>query len=189
MHRYLPGILLVQIVTAVLLWVNIDAEPRDLAIQFGVPILVICVVTGLWFASIARADAERMSAKIRLQHARDREQLHIKAEKSKAKILEKSHKEIRKHEKRIGRKASLKVSLAFIGATIAGIIMLITELFTFGLMTIMTTVGGLGGYLVRGRQSYDANNSPMTETPLVIDGDETFGELPPPPQSPPENDK
>lgn len=189
MHRYLPGILLVQIVTAVLLWVNISAEPRDFAIQFGVPALLICVVTGLWFASIARADAERASAKIRLQHAKDRERLHIKAEKSKAKIIEKSHKEIRNNEKRVSRIASLKISLAFIGAAMAGIIMVITELFTLGLMTIMTTVGGLGGYLVRARQSYDANNASAQEPPLEIDGDASFAELPPPPISVPDNNK
>jgi len=110
MLRYLPGILLVQIVTAVLLWINLGSTPRDLAIQFGVPVLLITLVTGLWFASISRADAERLNAKIRLQYARDREQINVKAEKSKAKILENTQKEIRKQEKRIGRKASLKVS-------------------------------------------------------------------------------
>ena len=185
MHRYLPGIFLVQIVTAILLWVNLDASPRDLAIQFGIPALLITIVTGLWFASIARADAERINAKIRLEHAREREQIHVKAEKSKARILEKSHKEIRKQEKRIGRKASLKVGLAFMGATFAGIVMLITELFTFGLMTIMTTVGGMGGYLMRARQSYDANNSSREYSASEIDVDESFAELPPPPKEPP----
>lgn len=185
MHRYLPGIFLVQVVTAVLLWVNLDANPKDMAIQFGVPALLITLVTGLWFASIARADAERATAKIRLQHAKDREQLNVKAEKSKARIIEKTQKEIRKQEKRIGRKASLKVGLAFFATTIAGVLMLITELFTFGLMTIMTTMGGLGGYLMRARQSYDANNSTAGKTDNVIDVDEPFGELPPPPKSPP----
>lgn len=67
-----------------------------------------------------------------------------------------NHQEIRKQEKRIGRKASFKVGLAFMGATATGIRMLITELLTFGLMAIMTTMGGLGGYLMRARQSYDA---------------------------------
>lgn len=185
MHRYLPGIFVVQLVTAILLWVNLDAAPRDLAIQFGIPALLICLVTALWFASISRADSERANAKIRLEHARDREKLHVNAEKTKAKIIEKTHKEIRKQEKRIGRKASLKVSLAFFGAIVAGIVMLITELVTFGLMTIMTTAGGLGGYLLRARQSYDANNSTGKQSSSLIDADETFAELPAPPKSPP----
>lgn len=185
MHRYLPGIFLVQVVTAVLLWVNLSGSPRDMAIQFGIPALLITLVTALWFASIARADAERANAKIRLEHARDREKLNVNAEKTKARIIEKTQKEIRKQEKRIGRKASIKVGLAFFATTIAGVLMLITELFTFGLMTIMTTMGGLGGYLMRARQAYDANNSTADETANEIDVDETFAELPPPPKSPP----
>lgn len=189
MLRYLPGILLVQIVTAVLLWINLGSTPRDLAIQFGVPVLLITLVTGLWFASISRADAERLNAKIRLQYARDREQINVKAEKSKAKILENTQKEIRKQEKRIGRKASLKVSLAFIGATAAGILMVVIELFTFGLMTIMTALGGMGGYLVRARQSHDVNNPTAMNHDGNIDVDEGFTELPPPPKQLPDDIK
>jgi len=180
MLRYLPGILLVQVVTAILLWFNLDATPRDLVIQFGVPAVLMTLVTGLWFASIARADAERANTKIRLQHAREREKIQINAEKSKARIVEQTQKDIRKHEKRINRKAGFKVSLAFIGASAVGVLMLIVELFTFGLMTIMTTVGGMGGYLIRARQTHDAGNSDLGDTARVIDVKETVPTLPPP---------
>jgi len=189
MFRYLPGVFLVQAVTAILLWINLDASLPEFAVRFGVPTLLITLVTGLWFASIARAEAERLNTKIRVQHAQDREQINIKAEKSKARILEKSQKEIRKQEKRIGRKASLKISLAFFAATTAGILMLVIELFTFGLMTLMTALGGMGGYLVRARQSYDANNSATTDNVGKIDVDEVFSELPPPPESLPSDIK
>jgi len=180
MIRYLPGILLVQVVTAILLWVNIDATPRDLAIQFGVPAVLITLVTGLWFASIARADAERANAKLRLQHAREREKIHVSAEKSKARLMEQTQKEIRKQEKRINRKAGFKVSLAFIGASVAGVLMLIIELFTFGLMTIMTALGGMGGYLVRARQTHDVSKPPPKDAGSVIDVVEHVPELPSP---------
>jgi len=178
MLRYLPGLFLVQVVSAVLLWVNQDSTPQDLAIQFGVPALLVTLVTGLWFASIARADAERANAKLKEQYAREREKLQINAEKSKARVAVQTQKEIRKQEKRIGRKASLKVGLAFMGATAAGILMLITELLTFGLMTIMTTLGGLGGYLVRSRQSYDATVNSNTQDLRVIDAQNAPSKLP-----------
>jgi len=180
MLRYLPGILLVQVVTAILLWVNLDATPRDLAIQFGVPAVLMTLVTGLWFASIARADAERANTKIRLQHAREREKIQISAEKSKARIMEQTQKDIRKHEKRVNRKAGFKVSLAFIGASAMGVLMLIIELFTFGLMTIMTTVGGMGGYLIRARQTHDVNKLPRENSGNVIKVVEHVPELPTP---------
>ena len=178
MIRYLPGILLVQVVTAILLWVNIDATPRDLAVQFGVPAVLVTLVTGLWFASIARADSERANTKLRLQHAREREAIQVKAEKSKARVMEQTQKEIRKQEKRIGRKASFKVSLAFMAASAVGVIMLIIELFTFGLMTIMTTLGGMGGYLVRARQTNDVRSSRLEDSGKVIDVVEHVPELP-----------
>lgn len=183
MHRYLPGIFIVQVVTSILLWVNVDAVPKDLAIQFGVPALLITFVTALWFASISRGDAERANAKIRVQHAKDREKMQVDAEKSKAKIIEKTHKEIRKQEKRIGRKASLKVGLAFATTAAVGVIMLITELVTFGLMTIMTTVVGLGGYLVRARQNYDANNASNRNNVKIIEHDGEIVPLPSPSSS------
>jgi len=182
MLRFLPVILLVQLVTAILLWVNQDATPSDLAILFGVPALLITIVTALWFASIARGDVERANAKLQLEHAREREKLNVKAEKSKARIMEQTQKQIKKQEKRVNRKAGIKVSLAFIGTTAAGVLMLITELFTFGLMTIMTTVGGLGGYLVRGRQSLAASNEDQRD---LIDVSEPKAKLPAPAKSAP----
>jgi len=177
MLRFLPVILLVQIVTAILLWVNQDAPARDLAILFGVPAILITIVTALWFASIARGDVERANAKLQLEHAREREKLNVKAEKSKARIMEQTQKQIKKQEKRVNRKAGIKVGLAFIGTTAAGVLMLITELFTFGLMTIMTTVGGLGGYLVRARQSLGINNEDQTD---LIDVSKPKAKLPAP---------
>lgn len=182
MLRYLPGILLVQIVTAVLLWVNLDATPKDLAIQFGVPAILITLVTGLWFASIARGDAERLNTKLRLEHARDREKIQLNAEKDKQHVMEKTHKEIRQSEKRISRAANFKVTAAFVAASAAGVLMLIIELFTFGLMTIMTTVGGMGGYLVRARQSYGANSTDLPAHDNVIDVEGPLAELPEPPE-------
>jgi len=182
MLRYIPGILLVQLVTAVLLWLNFDESPRAIALHFGAPALLITLVTSLWFASIARADAERMNAKLRLRHAKEKEKLAVNVERDKARVLLKSQKEMRRHEKSVGRKASFKVGLAFVGVTIAGLIMLITELFTFGLMTLTTALGGMGGYLFRGRHVTDTINRDQ-HIPDTIDADETFAELPPPPKS------
>jgi len=186
MLRYIPGVLLVQLVTAVLLWVNVEAPFRALLIQFGLPAILITIVTSLWFASIARGDAERLNAKLRLRHAAEKEKLVVGVERDKARVRLQSEKEMRKHEKRVGRKAGFKVTLAFVGATLAGLLMLITELFTFGLMTITTALGGMGGYLFRGRQRHDVKFPHSRSATQSIDADETFAELPPPPKSLPD---
>lgn len=189
MLRYIPGILLVQLVTAVLLWLNVDAPIRVLLVQFGVPAVLVTIVTGLWFASIARADAERLNAKLRLRHAQEKEKLVVGLERDKARVRLQSEKDMRRHEKRVGRKAGFKVTLAFAAAAFAGVLMLITELITFGLMTITTALGGMGGYLYRGRQSHDVKLPNTDHSVSAFDADETFAELPPPPKSLPDNSK
>jgi hypothetical protein len=183
MHRYLPGILIVQIVTLSIFWVSLDASlvdsPKTLLLQAGVPALLIALVTALWFASIARADAERMTAKLRVNHARDREKLQVNAERTKAKLREQAHKEIRKQERRVSRRANFKVGLAFTAATVAGVLMLLTEMLTLGLMTITTAGGAMGGYLLRWRQARsdtvnpaapEAGGEPMPRIPFTIAG-------------------
>jgi len=180
MHRYLPVIILVQLVTAALLWASLDSPPKQLLLQFGLPAMLVAVVTALWFASIGRMDSERVIAKLKLQHAKEREKLHVNAEKTKSKVIEQSHKEIRKHEKRIGRKASLKVGLAFFSATAVGVLFVITEFLMFGLMTITTSLGGLGGYLLRARQSYGVKTTSTVPEIRVIDGENTNTPLPAP---------
>ena len=142
--------------------------------------MLVALVTSLWFASIGKLDSERVIAKLKLQHAKEREKLHVNAEKTKSKVIEQSHKEIRKHEKRIGRKASLKVGLAFFSATAVGVLFVITEFLMFGLMTITTSLGGLGGYLLRARQSYGAKTANEVPEIRVIDGENTNSPLPAP---------
>ncbi len=160
MHRYLPGLLLVQIITIGLFWLVIEAEPKVMLLQAGVPALVVTLLTALWFASVGKSGAQKAITKLRLNHAREREKLQIDAERTKAQVLHRSQKEIRKRERQVNRSASIKVGLAFAGAGAAGVLLLITELFTMGLMTITTSLGGLGGYLLRMRQSRSVQAAP-----------------------------
>jgi len=169
MHRYLPGLLLLQILTAALVWLGRDSDWQQLLWQAGVPLAVVGFVTALWFGSIGRADAERSMAKLHVRHAKEREKIQLSAEKEKARVIDKTHKEIRKQERRVGRKANLKVSLAFAGTALVGGVFLITELFTLGLLTLSTSMGGLGGYLLRVGQTRQLAHSGNPELPHNAD--------------------
>ncbi|MEE9333688.1 MAG: hypothetical protein V3U65_06320 [Granulosicoccaceae bacterium] len=173
MYRYLPGLLLLQLLTAVLIWLGRDTDPQQLLWQAGVPLLAVSFVTALWFGSIGKADAERSMAKLHVKHAKEREKIQLSAEKEKARVVDKTHKEIRKQERRVGRRANLKVSLAFAGAALAGGVFLIVEFFTLGLLTLSTSLGGLGGYLLRVgqvRQSQSRGDPELAE-PTVVQSD------------------
>ena len=175
MWRYFPGIVLVQLVTLTLFWVNRSASLEELLLRAGLPALFIAGVTALWLSTIGRMDAERRQNKLREQHFSEREKLHRKIERvrsdtlqqasaDKAQIIERAHtererlvkqthKEIIKQERRVGRRANMKVGLAFMAMTGLGVLMLITELLTLGLLTITTAGGAMGGYLLRWRQT------------------------------------
>ena len=170
MYRYLPGLLLLQLLTTALVWLGRDTDLQQLLWQAGLPLAVLGLVTALWFGSIGRADAERSMAKLHVRHAKEREKIQLTAEKEKARVIDKTHKEIRKQERRVGRKANLKVSLAFAGAALAGGVFLIIEFFTLGLLTLSTSMGGLGGYLLRvgqTRKSRSGGNPEIAEPKVV----------------------
>lgn len=175
MFRYLPGIVLVQVVTLTLLWVNAGATLEQLLLRVGLPALVISAVIALWLSMIGRMETERRNSALREQHAVEVTRLNREIERARADILQQAsadkaqlverahtererlvkqtHKELLKRERSINRQANIKVGLAFMGVTAIGVVLLITELLTLGLLTIMTAGGAMGGYLLRWRQT------------------------------------
>jgi|GEM_PF-867924 len=175
MFRYLPGIVLVQVVTLALLWVNAGATLENQLLRVGLPALIISGVTALWLSMIGRMETERRNTTLREQHATEVTRLNREIERARADVLQQAsadkaqwlerahsqreqlvkqtHKELLKRERGINRAANLKVGLAFMSVTAIGVIMLITELLTLGLLTIMTAGGAMGGYLFRWRQT------------------------------------
>jgi len=175
MLRYFPGIVLVQLVTLALFWVNRSGTWEELLLRAGLPALFMACVTALWLSSIGRMESERRQSKLREEHFSEKERLNRKIEQvrsdalhqastDKAQIIERAHtererlvkqthKELIKQERRVSRRANVKVGLAFMAMTSLGVVMLITELLTLGLLTITTAGGAMGGYLLRWRQT------------------------------------
>jgi len=165
MLRYLPGVLLIQVVTIAIFWANRSQELSNLMISAVLPSALIGFVTAFWFSNIARVDGERLLGKVRHEHAKEREKLQLNAERDKAKVIKQTHKTIRREERRVGRRANMKVGIAFMGAALAGVVMIITELFTLGLITITTAGGAMGGYLLRWKQARATNHATPLQPP------------------------
>jgi len=168
MLRYLPGILLIQIVTLVLFWASAGADLQSLLLRAGLPSLLIAISTALWFANVGRLGAERTLAKLKFEHERENQNIRREAERTQANARQEAQKELFKQERSVQRKANLKVGLAFAAACGMGIFMVLVELMTLGLLTITTAGGALGGYLVRWRQSSSGrlfNRVPSGSTP------------------------
>ena len=175
MLRYFPGNVLVQLVTLALFWVNRSGTVEEILLRAGLPALFIACVTALWLSTIGRMESERRHSKLREEHFTERERLNRKVEQVRSeamqqasadkeqiidrahsereRLVRQTHKEIIKQERRVSRRANMKVGLAFMAVTGLGVLMLITELLTLGLLTITTAGGAMGGYLLRWRQT------------------------------------
>jgi len=167
MLRFLPGLLLVQLVVLALYLSNAGASPEALAVRVLLPALVVTLVTALWFGNLSRIAGERRHAELVERHAREREQIKVEAvlerervkgdaARERERTFERLHRESRKAERRVDRMANLKVGLAGLSAVGVGVLFLLTELLTLGLLTITTSAGALGGYLLRWRQTRPA---------------------------------
>jgi len=175
MLRYLPGLVLVQIVTLTLFWANQGATLQDHLLRVALPALFFSGVTALWLSMIGRMDAERRNSTLREKHAAERMKLNREIERARSDVMQKAsvdraqlieqahsererlvkstHKQILQQERSTSRRANVKVGLAFMSVSALGVLFLITELLTLGLLTITTAGGAMGGYLLRWRQS------------------------------------
>jgi Flp pilus assembly protein TadB len=152
--RFLGGIVIVQTVTVVLV-VATDLE-------FGVwrpwwPVLlalgVIALVAAFWLSALARHLRRDEVERLKAGFARERETLRVRAEREKTRIVRQSHKTIEKQTRRTEARASMKVGAAFTAAAGVGLLMLLTNFVTLGLLTITGAGGALGGWLLHRYQA------------------------------------
>ena len=153
MFRFLPGILLIQLVTAGLLFALLKTQFSQelLLIIIGLS-LMLSVLAALWFASIATHRHKDLLSRTIEQYAREREDIRVKAEQQKIKIIRESQRQISRETSRAHAKANFKVGAAFAGVAAVGALMLFTQFVTAGLLLMSTAGGGVMGYLIRRRQ-------------------------------------
>jgi len=153
MFRFLPGIIVIQIISASLAYIainwSLDAQQIILLCVFSV---IIAILTTFWFGSIAHQTHQSGYAKLKEKHAKDREKLLLKAEREKARIHSKKSKEIDSTAKSAIAKANFKVGLAVAAAVGVGGIMIMSQLVTVGMMMFVASGSGLAGYLARSKQ-------------------------------------
>jgi len=153
MFRFLPGIIFIQLVTVALLFALYQAQfKQELLLIILLLGLLMSVLASFWFASIASHRHKDLLSKTIDQYAREREDIRIKAEQQKQKIIRDSQKQISRETSRVHAKANFKVGAAFTGVAAIGALMLFTQFVTAGLLILSTTGGGMVGYLIRRRQ-------------------------------------
>lgn len=151
--RFLPGIIVLQISTAALVYALMLPEAHE-ALWLPVAILggVVSLLSAFWFGSIADHVKKDALANVRTQHAREREKIVVTAEIDKRAALEQSHERILKETARAQSQAYWRLGLGLTGLLALGGIMVAIEFMTVGLLIMATAGGALGGYVMRSRQ-------------------------------------
>ncbi len=152
LFKFLVGILLIQGTAALLVYAALKSDHIEVWLLLGALAVVISFLAAFWFASAAGHFRKDALARVRENFSREREQIRVKAEREKTKVIKQSHQEIAKERSRAQNKANFKVGASVATAVGLGALMLLTQFVTIGLLTLTTAGGALGGYLFRARQ-------------------------------------
>ena len=150
MLRFLAGIFLVQAATAALVLVaSANASDWNDWWPFAFALAVIGLVSAFWFSTLAAQLRREEVERVRAGFAREREDLKVKAEREKTRLVRKSHKTISTETRRVEARANRKVGAALAAATGVGLLMMLANFMTLGLVVLTGAGGALGGYLLR----------------------------------------
>ena len=151
MLKFLPGILLLQVVTVALVLLAPDMQGWGW-LRLMIPVLIIGVLTAFWFGSAAAHHHKDEISRLQQGHAKERESIRVNAERAKTKVMKQAHQETMQEVRRTSTEANIKVGIAFAGAAGIGGLLLLTQFMTLGLLMMTTAGGALGGYVMRLRQ-------------------------------------
>jgi Flp pilus assembly protein TadB len=204
LFKFLPGIILIQLVTTVMVVTafNWSQDPQFIAVVVAFS-LITAVLAAFWFSAIARdryknelqkmrerhaqdreiilLNAEREKAnitseksKLQEQHARERERILIDAEREKAGIALESYRNLEKGMRKAHAKANFKVGVICTLAAAAGGVMIFSQLITVGMMVLIASGSGLAGYLARARHERLSRNKRLSVDEIKLLENQSF---------------
>jgi hypothetical protein len=142
--KFLIGILLLQVATALLTYTALMTDLKQTAYLFAALAATLGVMVALWFDSVIGSVKEHAMARQQKRHSREREKIRMQAEKDKLKLA--------KQRRRSSGGATLKTGLAVGGTVGVGVALMLAQLMTLGLLTISAAGGAALGYGIRSRQ-------------------------------------
>jgi len=155
--KYLIGVLFVQGVTVLLVFIVFKTDPETIDLErtgllFGLLNLAIGALTAFWFTSMAEGARKQTLSKAKESFAKEREKIRVRAEQQKTKEVRNSQRQIHRQKSRAQAGGNLKTGLMLGGAAGLGVVMVLTQFVTLGLLTLTTAGGAALGYGLRARQ-------------------------------------
>ncbi len=156
--KFLLGIILVQLITALLIHLTpLKLDNMRSILALIAPLFFMALMVAFWFSSLSVGFQKEREHKMTNKFAKEREELRVKAEQAKIKVVKQAQKEIATEAKITHAKANFKVGASFAGVIGVGALFIFAQLITAGLLTLSAVAGGMGGYYWRGKRI--ANNS------------------------------
>lgn len=167
MLRFLPGLILLQIITLSLFLL----APEDLSgwgwLRIGIPLLISAVLIAFWFGSLAVQMRQDAINRLKERHALERENIKVSAERAKHKVTKDAQKQVEKEIRRTSSKANFKVGAAVAGVVGLGGLLILTQFITLGIMLMTTAGGAMGGYMLRYKQEREKGRLPTAQEKVI----------------------
>jgi microsomal dipeptidase-like Zn-dependent dipeptidase len=150
--KYLIGVVFVQGVTVLLVFTAFKTDLEKTGLLFAALNLAIGALTAFWFTSMAEGARKQTLSKAKESFAREREKIRVRAEQEKTKQVLNSERELHRQKSRAKTSGNLKTGLMLGGAAGVGVVMVLAQFVTLGLLTLTTAGGAALGYGFRARQ-------------------------------------
>ena len=152
MLKFIPGILILQIVTVALVLIGSGDLTDWNWLRLAIPVLIAGLLTAFWFGSIAAQGRKDEINRLKEKHAKERESIRVNAERAKTRLVKQTQLKTMQEARRSSRHTNIKTGLVFAGAAGMGGVLILTQFMSLGLLILTTAGGALGGYLLRFRQ-------------------------------------
>ncbi len=152
------GLVLIQGVTALLLYAWWRSGSADAAITFGALAVASALFAALWLASLARGHSAESVLRAEADLARERERQRRLTAEERARTVERARKQVKRETQRVRNRSSVKLYGGFAGIAALGALLLLTQFLSLGVLLISSSGGAIAGYLLRIRQESRRQN-------------------------------
>ena len=150
--KFLIGIVFLQGSTGLLVYTALRTDLTQTWPLFGALGVTLAAMTALWFNAIADGARKEALAKVQASFSREREKIRVRAEQDKAREVKNTQRQAERQQQRARVGGQLKTGLLIAGGAGAGLLLLMTQMISLGMLALTTAGGAAIGYGVRARQ-------------------------------------
>ncbi len=150
--KFLIGIVFLQGSTGLLVYTALRTDLTQTWPLFGALGVTLAAMTALWFNAIADGSRKEALAKVQASFSREREKIRVRAEQDKAREVKNTQRQAERQQQRARVGGQLKTGLLIAGGAGAGLLLLMTQMISLGMLALTTAGGAAIGYGVRARQ-------------------------------------